>query len=102
MCIVFLIGLDHVPRTGRGGADPDSYFHPDKRVVLKWNEQGVPCDAWSVPFNRYIGCLVKRSDIFNPWYLWKYQPFSSLESAWRNLEVICIYKLNLLIVCLVI
>ncbi|ONK69924.1 uncharacterized protein A4U43_C05F28280 [Asparagus officinalis] len=75
------------PKLGRSGNNPNTKKPPKgKRVVIQWNEFGQPIGDWGTNFNNYLGCLAKRADLFNPYFMWTHQPFNRLEAAWRDLE----------------
>ncbi|XP_020271730.1 uncharacterized protein LOC109846902 [Asparagus officinalis] len=70
---------------GRGGSKPDSKQAPRGfRGILQWVDN-LPIGPWSKKFNNYIGVLVRRVQVINPYFKFKELPWSAYEDIWREL-----------------
>ncbi|XP_020270687.1 uncharacterized protein LOC109845834 [Asparagus officinalis] len=53
----------------RGGGKPDSKQPPrGMRGIIRWNSSNLPVGPWSTRLNAYIGVLVRRATIVNPYF----------------------------------
>ncbi|XP_020268959.1 uncharacterized protein LOC109844368 isoform X3 [Asparagus officinalis] len=76
---------------GRGGSKPDSkQALRGFRGILQWVDN-LPIGSWSKKFNNYIGVLVRRTQIINPYFKFKELPWSAYEDIWTELmEYYCL------------
>ena len=72
----------------RGGGKPDSKQPPrGMRAIIRWNSSNLPVGPWSTRLNAYIGVLVRRATIINPYFQFRELPWSAYEAIWTELMV---------------
>ncbi|XP_020249871.1 uncharacterized protein LOC109827287 [Asparagus officinalis] len=70
----------------RGGGKPDSKQPPrGMRAIIRWNSSNLPVGPWSTRLNAYIGVLVRRATIINPYFQFRELPWSAYEAIWTAL-----------------
>ena len=74
---------------GRGEAKFLTKVVQSQRVTLNWNEFGIPVGPgiWGTRFNEAIGCLVRRTDMWDVAFTFKKHGHASFKQTWQELLV---------------